>query len=233
MATPTPAPQPAPAPAIPVTPDPGWKTTEGWLSLLVVILGALPTTVLTNSPTAIKIAGMIGVFVQAIWYQGNRTSLKRAHVLASAQAPANSNRAATAASAIATAALVALAVACSSTTAQAIKQDVGSAGSAFLQCEGVNLEQDVGDLSLLATIAKDLVGANYVQAIADAITTLGSQAVGCAMLAIKDVSSAGKTSGAAALTPIEARALEMIDKYGWKRAPPSAKSTTAAGGPAR
>ena len=230
MATPTPAPAPQPMPTIATTPDPGWKTTEGWLSLLVVILGALPTTVLTNSPTAIKIAGLIGAFVQAIWYQGNRTNLKRAHVLAAAQAPANSNRATTAASAIATAALVALAVSmgCSSTTTQTVKQDVGSAGSAFLQCEGVNLEQDVGDLSLLATIANDLISANYVQAIADAITALGSQAVGCAMLAIKDVSSAGKTSGAAALTPIEARALEMIDKYGWRRAPP--KSATAAGG---
>jgi len=231
MATPAPAPVPAPtpAPAMPPALKPGWRTTEGWLSLLVVILGALPTTVLTNSPTAIKIAGMIGAFVQAIWYQGNRTSLKRAHVLAAAQAPANSNRATTAAGAIATAALVALAVACSSTTGQTITQAGGSAGSAFLQCEGVNLEQDVGNMTLLAKVAQDLISANYVQAIADLITTLGGQAVGCAMLAIEDVTTAGKTSGAAALTPIEARALEMIAKYGWRRPP----TKPAAGGSAQ
>jgi hypothetical protein len=71
------------APAAPTPPKPGFATSEGWISLLVVILGALPTTVLANtSPMWVQIAGLIAASVTAIVHSSNRTALKRDHLAA-------------------------------------------------------------------------------------------------------------------------------------------------------
>lgn len=77
--TPTPAPAPVPAPA--PAPVPGWKTSEAWISLLVIVIGALPSTgLLDNSPLLSKIVGMAIAALAALNYTAQRTSLKRAYL---------------------------------------------------------------------------------------------------------------------------------------------------------
>jgi len=96
MAAPAPAPVPAPAPSpTPSQPPPGWQSSEAWLTLLVMILGALPSTGLLVGapPAALQIVGLISSVLAALGYTTNRTSLKKAH-LALSSAPANDNAAA-------------------------------------------------------------------------------------------------------------------------------------------
>ena len=68
-----------------------------------------------------------------------------------------------------------------------------------------------------------------MKAIDDLVSELGGEAVGCAVLAVETVVTAGKTSGAAALSPIELRANELIKKYGWKEAVPPPVPTQSTG----
>jgi len=229
-------PVPAPAPLPPLTP--GWKTSEAWLTAIAMILGILPNTgLLANAPLALKIVGLASSVLAALGYTANRTSLKRAHLVAHMTAryaaPPSSSLGARAATAAALVGLVvAAAIGCGSSSTGATSP-IQAGGDAFLQCEGTDLSQDVGSGSLLATVATDIVSADYEKLIADLIAKLGGQVVGCAVIAVDTVAEAGKTSGAAALTPIEARARALIQKYGWKVAPkapppPGAGSGSAA-----
>jgi len=76
--TPDPAPVPAPAPIVP-----GWKTSEAWISFLVVVLGALPSSgLLDNAPTIAKVVGLIVSALSALNYTYQRSALKRAYYAA-------------------------------------------------------------------------------------------------------------------------------------------------------
>jgi hypothetical protein len=80
--TPDPAPTPPPAP-VPVSSVPGWKTSEAWINLIVIIFGALPSSGLTtNSPTLTKIIGLIVAALSALNYTYQRSALKRSYYVA-------------------------------------------------------------------------------------------------------------------------------------------------------
>jgi hypothetical protein len=65
---------------------PGWKTSEAWLSFLVIVLGALPSSGLTdNAPELAKIVGLIVSALSAINYTYQRSALKRAYYGTSAR----------------------------------------------------------------------------------------------------------------------------------------------------
>ncbi len=96
------------------------------------------------------------------------------------------------------------------------RTDVKNAAAGFVDCTKINVQQAIGDVPLLKKVADDLVGSDYMQAIADLITKVGSNEVACAVVAVEQVVAAGKTSGAAALSPIELRAREVLVKYAWK-----------------
>jgi len=87
--TPTPSPSdPQPAPPFPASPPvtPGWRTSEAWLTLLAILLGALPSSgLIDGSPLLIKLVGMGVALLASLGYTTNRTSLKRAHLAAHAQ----------------------------------------------------------------------------------------------------------------------------------------------------
>ena len=101
--------------------------------------------------------------LSVLGYQAQRTSLKRAHLSAAttqaATVPTSKIPAGmSAALAIGTAVLVAFGcTAFGCTTPTGTKTPIGQGGDAFLHCEKVNLSQDVGGSSLLATVANDLV----------------------------------------------------------------------------
>jgi len=62
---------------------PGWKTTEFWLSLLAVVLGALLTSgLLADGSQAIRIVGLGATVLGALGYTGARAMLKKAPMLA-------------------------------------------------------------------------------------------------------------------------------------------------------
>jgi hypothetical protein len=83
-------------------------------------------------------------------------------------------------------------------------------------CTSVDLSVLIdGKATFVATIAQDLVGVDYETAIEQRIAALGNDKVACALLAIDSVAEAGKSSGAAAFSPLEERARQMIGKYKW------------------
>lgn len=231
----------APSP-IPAAPAPGYLTTEAWFTFLTALPAlALNSGLVANAPLVAKLVSMAIAALSTISYQANRTNLKRSH-LAYAAGAAAAPPSSTIASKVpavtgAAAALLALIVAfgsahgCSGTTATAIK----AGGEAFLTCGKQDLTQLVQDkdgktVTLLKAVADDLVAADYGKLIADLLGTVGNDAVGCAVLAVDTVVTAGQTSGAKALTPIEVRANEMIQKYGWKVAPPPLPPSAAGSG---
>jgi hypothetical protein len=215
--TAAPAPVTAPAPTAPSQPTPGWKTSEAWLTFLAMLIGALPSSgLIANAPLAAKLVGMAAAVLAALGYTTNRTNLKRAHLaLDLSAAPANSNKLPTAAAGVAAAALavfVALgSVGANTATAAPIAQP---------KVDVIGLQCTAQDLALVKTVSDDLVGADYANAIDKRIASSGNTATGCAVLTVQTVAQAGKTSGAAALSPIELRASEMIDKYHWVAAAP-------------
>lgn len=232
----------ASAPSIPAS---GARTSEGILTLLVTLLAAAQyTPIVEGIPPLYKVISMALAALTVLGYQAQRTSLKRAHLAIAAGAilPAQTTSklpgANTATTAIVLGIVLGLGASglalggsgCSGATSAAhtVGNAAGSAASSWVQCEGVNLEQDVGGSSLIATVAVDLASGNYVKLIADLIATLGGQAVGCAVLAIDDLDSttAGIGSGSAApalaLIPLRlAHARDLEGKYGWRRMPPT------------
>lgn len=246
MATAAPAPVPAPtAPTAPTpapTPElkPGYLTSEGWLSFLTILIGALPTLIsqsglLKNtSPMATQIVGLIISGLSAIHFTSARKTLKLAHL---AHAASNSNKPAPLAAPLAVASLlvclIAFMPACgtgASPTLGQLGSDVGSAAVAGLDCAGVDLEAAVGigsnaNLSVISTVALDLFSGDWGGAIETAIAELGKVTVGCAILALEDIENALKGQGSAAiataaLAPNDAltRITTLKNQYGWKRA---------------
>ena len=93
---------------------------------------------------------------------------------------------------------------------------------AFLRCGKQDLTRLVGDQTLLATVAEDLLGGDYAGAIEALIGRVGNDAVGCAVIAVDSVLGAHAKSTMAKVTapsPQETRARELIAKYGWRLAP--------------
>jgi hypothetical protein len=175
-----PAPTPLPAPL------PGYATLSGWVALLVVALGALPTTLFVNSSsTTLQIVGLIVSAVTAIITHTNVTSLRRAHVAyATAHIAARNARSG----------FIRLHV-------MAIFAMVGMVGGGVLAyvsaCKTagqvvLQTGQCVLDSGVLATVLKDLVLADYAQLIAQLETTVGPVLVTCALQAI----AAGQTTTA-------------------------------------
>ena len=129
---------------------------------------------------------------------------------------------------VATIGVVCLLGGCAGTSGTAGTLPVAAGGSAFLSCDEHDLDQMIGDETLLATVAADLLEHNYAQLIADLIVRVGANAVGCAVLAVDTVDGAGATgssgSGSGSAQPRsiasrEARATELIAKYGWRHVP--------------
>lgn len=65
---------------------PGYKTSEFWLSLVVVILGALAASGLLAEGPWVKIAGVITTTLTAMGYGKFRTDVKSAEAIARAAA---------------------------------------------------------------------------------------------------------------------------------------------------
>jgi len=60
---------------------PGWQSSEAWITLLTMILGAIPSSGLTtNAPLLARVVGMAIAALAALHYTAQRTSLKRTHV---------------------------------------------------------------------------------------------------------------------------------------------------------
>lgn len=56
---------------------PGYKTSEFWLTLAAVVVGLLLASgVLTDSPTALKIAAFVASALASLGYQFNRSKTK-------------------------------------------------------------------------------------------------------------------------------------------------------------
>ena len=232
---------PAPVALSPVLPDPtvlrpGYQTTEAWLAFLVALLGAVPTAIsssglIQNAPSFwVQVVGLVTSAVTAIIYAWQRTKLKTAHLsavtsirIATLQAPKISPSAAT----IAMIAVVAISLVGAHGCGGSLRSTpVASGGSNFLQCGKQDLNQLVGDKTLLATVAIDLLSENYSQAIDALITKLGGDAVGCAVIAVDTVATASKpVIGPRVATPQETRAKALIAQHNWKLAPPSAASS--------
>jgi hypothetical protein len=236
----------APIPAIPASiPDlvPGWKTSEAYITLLTMILGAIPSSGLTaDAPLLAKIVGMAIAGLSALNYTAQRTALKRAHLAARAAGAPMQLSSGKAAQIAASAAIVAIVLligfvgGCTKTGSGATSP-IAAGGNAFLQCGKQDLTQLVGDKSLLATVATDLLGENYAQAVGDLIGKIGNDAVGCAVLAVDAVAGAEKSGSPTphALALQGSRAKELIAKYNWRSAsaaPAPGASTAPAPGSA-
>lgn len=241
MAAPTQPPAPTEQPpaspgptttTIAAQPPAGWRSSEAWLTLLAVILGAIPSSgLVSGSPLAAKLVGMAIAALSVLGYQAQRTSLKRAHLAAwTSQAAVAAPRTTTAAMGLAgTALAVLLAWGCSSTP-----KTIAAGGDAFLQCGKADLTQMIGDKTLLATVVKDLASGDYLNLIEDLIGKVGADAVGCAVIAVDTVAEANAGSGSAssaALSPSVIRARELIAKHKWKLPPANADRSSAMAGP--
>jgi hypothetical protein len=244
MPSPAPAPSPSidPAPVVVPVLKPGYTTTEAWLALIVAIIGAIPTSGLVdNAPLAAKIVGQITSLMSVVWYAWQRTRLKLAHVAAAtaqgqhdtiafvaerfAQYMGVSAKGAANAFGVLllAGALVAGAIGVQGCGAgAAIQQGATTAGT----CAEAKLETIVeGKDPVIATVAIDLAGANYIDAIASLIGKVGEDLVACAVLAIEQVlganppASAGSAAVAAATSPQAitlAHARDLIQRNNWR-----------------
>jgi len=192
----------------------------------MIILGASPSTgLMANAPLLEKIVGMAIAGLAAIHYTAQRTALKRAHLAARAAGIPTQLPSGKAAQIAASAAIVAIVLligfigGCTKTGPGATSP-IAAGGNAFLQCGKQDLTQLVGDKSLLATVATDLLGENYAQAVGDLIGKIGNDAVGCAVLAVDAVAGAEKSGSPTphALALQGSRAKELIAKYNWRSA---------------
>jgi hypothetical protein len=192
----TTAPDPTPAPVL----KPGWRTSEAWFTLVVIVLGAIPNSGLVdNSPLAAKLVGLVASVLAALGYQTQRTKLKIAHAANdNARATTVRSRVTTGAAVLALAGLASWGV-------------VGGAGCASVQkmtgsfsaCASADLGRavDPGASSALAGLtAADLL--SFVTEIVTANTgeleaqlaalaaTVGLDALDCAIAAIEAVENA-------------------------------------------
>lgn len=210
---------------------PGYRTSEAWLTLLAMILGAIPSSgIVDNAPLLAKIVGMAIAALAAIHYTAQRTALKRAHLAALGGGTPTKISKASQAAAVAVVIIVA-ALGFSGCVGSSNKTSpVATAGSTFLQCGKQDLTQLVGPQgwSLLATVKDDLSKDDYGQLIASLMGTIGNDAVGCAVVALEGLSKAETAKAPRAATPQETRAKELIAKYDWKIA--AAASAPAASG---
>lgn len=188
---------------------PGLTTSEHVLAVIVVLLMTLEGSNLIPVGSGWNKAIVMALqALTALGYGVNRTSLKKA-AMRTAQA-------------MMLVAVVLMMPACGA------QQGSGGAGSGsgsnsakpgFLACGKADLAQMVGDKTLLATVAAELLSANYVAAIATLVAKLGADAVGCAVLAIEQVDGAKATpTPTTADEPANlraARARELIASYKW------------------
>ena len=71
-----------------------------------------------------------------------------------------------------------------------------SAGSGLAACTVANLEQAVGNKTLLGAVAVDLLSGNYEAALAALAADVGLDEVNCAVVAFSDLEGALETAGA-------------------------------------
>lgn len=116
---------------------------------------------------------------------------------------------------------------------------IAQGANTFGSCSEVKIETLVdGKDPVVATVAIDLVSADYADAITALIAKIGEDAVACAVLAIDQVFSIGQPSTMIATTTttttptlplIQARAREMISKHGWDKKYGIGQTTGATG----
>lgn len=251
--------QPAPivvsTPVQPVAPPTsGAKTSEGLITLFVQLLAAsLANPWVTSISPLYKALMVIAAALSALGYGAMRTSIKNTHAVLTTAArlgqmphTASVGVISRRISAFALVAILGLGgvgyvAGCGATSVSAVESGLGSAGSGFVNCEKVDLNADVGTtgLTVLATIAKDLIGTDWESAVAAAIDFFGGQTVACAVIAINDYENAvsagsgsatvgvATSSGVSASELRRSRAAATIAKYRWKKAPKQAKSTAS------
>lgn len=186
-----------------------------------MILGAIPSSgLVAGAPLLAKIVGMAIAALAAIHYTAQRTALKRAHLTALGGIPTKISKMPQVAALAAIVALVASLVVVNGCVGggTGTTSPIAGAGSAFLQCGKQDLTQLVGPQgwSLLATVKDDLSKDDYGQLISSLIGTIGSDAVGCAVVALDGLGKAETARAPRAATPQETRAKELIAKYDWK-----------------
>lgn len=228
---------PAVTVSMPSTPAPGYLTSEGWLSFITIVLGALPTTLFQNAPVLTKIVGMAIAALAAAHYTAARTSLKRAHLALSAMANGQPIPSSTLLDGksplmqrlllgIAAAGVVASVVVGSAGCATA-KKDVANAGTAAIDCAKQDLNQLVGSpgIALLALVGEDLASGNYLAALDELGATVGKDALACAVDAYDVIASAGSAATAAA-SPLALHAHAYVQAKGFAFVNEPIKRTT-------
>jgi len=227
---------PIPVPSSATAPTPGYKTSEAWLTFLTLVVGAIPNSgLVADAPVAAKIVGMAIAALSVLNYTANRTSLKRAHLAsdATSTASSSSSKLQAIAGSVAAVGVLVLAILYSGSPASASpsKASSGAGPSAGVMshglltgalatptselCAGRDLNRLVDGKSLLVTVADDLVATDYEASISALIVKLGDRDVACATLVVAKIASAGMTSGAAALSPLDARARSTIERNHW------------------
>lgn len=229
-------------PAIPPI-KPGVKTSEAWVTLILMILGWLPSSgLLASSPIALQIVGLALSFLSGGHYVAQRSSLKRTTALASGDVEKNYTYAQAAAAFAAglnkrfsepakvalllfgfgfgVAPFVVAQSGCGA-TGRNVGQTLTTVGQTWLACEKADLGKvvDPNGNTLLGVVAIDLLASNYADLIATLVAKFGNDAIGCAVLAVEAVAKAQKPAQNAMPTPLEIRASEMIQMHGWRPAP--------------
>ena len=245
MATAQPAPAaptaPPPAPATPspssptATTAPGWATSEFWLKLLAIMISSmLATGLIPSTSTAAQVAAIVMTMLGSLGYTAARTSAKnttmRANVAGLVSVPGD---AVTPPSSWRPAAIVGALMA--GTLALTVPHYGATASPHADVTTNLNpittsgLISPKGNCSVgdLGRVSDALVGANYAAAIDGLIAQLGAPAVRCDLLAVAAVTRAGKTSGAAALSPLELRAQEVLTAHRWASDAPTAATGSA------
>lgn len=149
---PVPSPDPNPTPAPPPS---GFRSSEAWISFLVVVLGALPSSgLLDNAPTIAKIVGLIVSALSAIHYTYQRSALKRAYY--GAQLRARSPQVTAAAGLLLV--LLSLSGLCTLSSCGPSCQDPKNAGSAACVVSGAVVDcTGVSSLSTAVAVVEPIV----------------------------------------------------------------------------
>lgn len=178
---------------------PGYKTSEAWITLILMILGWLPSSgLLASSPIALQIVGLALSFLSGSHYVAQRSSLKRTTANASGDVERHYTYAHVAA-ALANgltkptkAALLVLVLGAGAMQATACS----SAQNAAAKSTGIScIESDA--IALLPDVAKDIGAPDPAAALGATAVTAGEDLLACAVrmwLAVRDANAASSAT---------------------------------------
>ena len=205
MATTTPpviAPAPTPAPA-PIQPPSAPVEIQAWspafvLKVVVLIFGTLLTTgTIPATSEAARIAQIVGSVLLSLGFTYAQVLIKTSATKAYAL-----HAAVRGAGAVVLATLMIVGLGNSLTGCKSLGGTPGAgsgssagSGSGLAACTVANLEQAVGNKTLLGAVAVDLLSGNYEAALAALAADVGLNEVNCAVVAFSDLESALETAG--------------------------------------